>query len=179
MWIPRDGEPETPATADFENPERPDSRLVHLNQIHRQTSGWLPPQIHQSPAPPPLLCANRIPYMDAIRKIRKRNGSLVVSIPSQVARTCCMGRSPCVVLLPAGSAMFIRAYDPGFAPGPGDRASVRMVQSIRGTYFVTIPAGLVRALGLEAGQYLEFIVEGDQIRAGRADISQMSCAGAC
>ena len=117
--------------------------------------------------------------MDEIRKIRKRNGSLVVAIPPRVAETCCMGRSPCVVLLPADGALLIRAYDPGFAPGPEDRASVRMVQSIRGTYFVTIPAGLVRALGLEAGQHLWFAVDGNQIRAGRADVRQVSCAGAC
>ena len=36
-----------------------------------------------------------------------------------------------------------------------------------------------RALGLEAGQYLAFDVDGDQIRAGRADVRQVSCAGAC
>ena len=117
--------------------------------------------------------------MDEIRKIRKRNGSLVVSLPQQVARMCCTGRSPCVVLLPADGALLIRAYDPGFAPGPEDRASVRMVQSTRGTYFVTIPAGLVRALGFEAGQSLAFAVDGDQIRARRTDIMTGCCAGAC
>ncbi|MDA7989678.1 MAG: AbrB/MazE/SpoVT family DNA-binding domain-containing protein [Gammaproteobacteria bacterium] len=116
--------------------------------------------------------------MDAIRKIRNRNGSLVVAIPSGAVRACHTMRSPCVVLLPADGALLIRAHDPGFMPGPGDRASVRRVQSSRGTYFVTIPAGLVRAMGLEAGQYLTFAVDGDQIRAGRADVRQVSCAGA-
>ena len=69
--------------------------------------------------------------------------------------------------------------DPGPMPGPGDRASARRVQSSRGTYLVAIPAGLVRALGLEAGQSLAFDIDGDQIRAGRADVRQVSCAGAC
>ncbi|CAI9832364.1 hypothetical protein IBTHAUMO2_730027 [Nitrosopumilaceae archaeon] len=44
---------------------------------------------------------------------------------------------------------------------------------------MAIPVGPVRALGLEAGQYLAFAVDGDQIRAGRADVRQVSCAGAC
>ena len=55
-----------------------------------------------------------------MNEIRNRNASLVVAIPPRVVETFCMGRSPSVVILPADGAMIIRA-------------SVRRVQSIRGT----------------------------------------------
>ncbi|MDA7987151.1 MAG: AbrB/MazE/SpoVT family DNA-binding domain-containing protein [Alphaproteobacteria bacterium] len=105
--------------------------------------------------------------MDMIRKICPRSGSLVVALPPAAARTCCTGCAPCVTIQQAHAALLIRAYEPGLEHA--GRMSVRMVRSYRGAYFVTIPVWLARVLGLKAGQFLEFAVDGDQIRARRTD----------
>ncbi|MDA7955185.1 MAG: hypothetical protein MPK62_06055 [Alphaproteobacteria bacterium] len=106
--------------------------------------------------------------MDAIRRVRRRNGVLGTAIPAQLARAYRLDTAPYAHFLPADDGMAFRAHiELDIDTRYYDWATIMDVRPTSREFFVPIPIHQVHKMCLEPGRSLAFVDGGDRITARR------------